>query len=431
MRALLLTCVACVACASGALAACTTASSPGGDAGALPLGPGAAYEQPADVYPAHHAPIPLLDFHGGPRLDHVSLVTVTFAGDAQRDALRTFGDFVVASTWFTQAVGGLGIATGTSAAKIELADTFSGRAVTDADIQDYLRQSLDAGALPAPTSQSLYVFYFPESTSIALSPTFTSCSGFAAYHNATPVRGAPADAGALFVAYAVIARCNGSTGADLVDQLTFSASHEIAEAVTDPLPSDDAAYILTSDDAWPAPLGAGTSAGNENADLCFFAGHHRESGYALTRVWDNAAASASRAPCQPQALGSVFFGAAVRSDDLIVKGAKKTGYVTAPRGARTQVVAEFFSEAPLPNDAALYAGTDRGGADPSALGGLPGAITLALSRTHAHNGNALYLVVDVPPAAPVGNYRILLRAVLSQSDYNDWPVIVRVRDAGP
>ena len=262
MRALLLTCVACVACASGALAACTTASSPGGDAGALPLGPGAAYEQPADVYPAHHAPIPLLDFHGGPRLDHVSLVTVTFAGDAQRDALRTFGDFVVASTWFTQAVGGLGIATGTSAAKIELADTFSGRAVTDADIQDYLRQSLDAGALPAPTSQSLYVFYFPESTSIALSPTFTSCSGFAAYHNATPVRGAPADAGALFVAYAVIARCNGSTGADLVDQLTFSASHEIAEAVTDPLPSDDAAYILTSDDAWPAPLGAGTSAGD-------------------------------------------------------------------------------------------------------------------------------------------------------------------------
>src|SRR5580704_1890670 len=41
--------------------------------------------QDPNVYPAEHHPIPQLDYHGGPVLQHPRVVTITFTGDTHRD----------------------------------------------------------------------------------------------------------------------------------------------------------------------------------------------------------------------------------------------------------------------------------------------------------------------------------------------------------
>jgi hypothetical protein len=462
--------VACTGIGAAVLAAgCSNASNAkvasgdGGDASTADVTPEAAVvdtgpdnEQDPDVYPAQHHPIPQIDYNGGPIINHVRLVTITFTGDTHKASLRAFGHVITSSDWWKQTAEGYcidagphaGCVSGGSAAAeggawmpdgstddagdgfldVELAYDFGSASITDGQIQAWLAGHINAGDFPAPDSQTLYVIYFPKTTTIgAPQNQGSSCVQFAGYHYAAAVAidgGTPQP-----VAYAVLPYCDYGQG-DLFNYnyLTLSASHEIAEATTDPQVNKDLAFYLQSNDAW---LGALSYGGGENGDMCTYVADpsYDESGYTVQRIWSNQAAAQSKQPCQPFPLP--YFAAALRTSPQKIPPDNhiSDGYVFVKRGQSVDVVADVFSEKPLAHDLLLYAGRDKGAAatDPSDMAPPEDNLQVSLSEQQVHNGNGVIVTISAPNSATPGDFRLVLRAVLEKSDYNDWPIVVHVQ----
>jgi hypothetical protein len=439
----------------------------GGDAAALDAGGNASEaaveaggpdaEQDPNVYPSNHQPIPQIDYNGGPILQHIRVVTITFAGFPHRDAVRAFDHQITSTAWWKQTAegycvdGGPCVGDGTSDSAdagpwlphgstedagtgyldVELAFDFptqgdSGLAtVDDADIRVWLGQHIAAGDFPAPDDQTVYALYFPPTTSITLQGG-TGCTqgGFEAYH----FSGAVLDGGAQQVAYAVMPFCDldgqGILSMFNYKYLTLSASHELAEAATDPYPDTSTAFNLHSNDAW---LGALSYGGGECGDMCTYLADPSwlESGWTVQRIWSNSAAAASKNPCQP--FDNAYYGAAVRTTPIMAMGHKSDGYVVVKRGQSVDVIADVFSERALPADLLLYVGKAKGSRETGPTDLAPtDPIKVDLSTQQVHNGNGVVLTFTAPATAARGDYRMVVRSVLQAMEYNDWPVIVRV-----
>jgi hypothetical protein len=411
-------------------------------------------EQDPNVYPAKHAPIPQVKNFGGPVLDHMKVVTVTFkdeidAGapadggadaaddgggatfnkDPLRDTLRQFDDFIVTSDWWHQAVGAYGVKDGTGKLYAELNGILSPSSLSDDDIQTMLRSAITAGTLPPPEPQIVYALFFPTRTQISAG-SLNSCVDFGAYHAATEVayNGAKVD-----VAYAVMPRCPSDSPLHTLQYLTVSASHELAEAASDPGLGGATTYrIEDNNDAWIPPIIA--NAGGEIGDLCIFAPNYDESGFAVQPEWSNAAAADSNDPCQPlDDSKKIYFNAAVRTDLQTVNSHKSYGYIIAKKGTSVDSVIDVFSRAKLPHDLRLSVGKPKfdafgttGPIDPTDMNPVGPNVKAELDRQTAHNGNGVILTLTVPNSTPSGNYPFVVRSVLESNDYHDWPVILHV-----
>jgi hypothetical protein len=267
----------------------------------------------------------------------------------------------------------------------------------------------------------VYALYFTDSTTITLQNA-ASCDAFAGYHSSAAVPGV----GLAQVAYAVLPECKyfGEGANDVFNSVTLAASHELAEAATDPHPETDTAFYLHSNDAW---LGALSYGGGECGDMCTYLVDPSvlESGYTVQRIWSNAAAAASKNPCQPW--DKPYFGAAVRTPLLRLSDHSSYGYVVVKRGQSVDAIADVFSEKALPAPLVLYVGVAKGSAQtgPADVGPID-PLTVQLSQNPANNGDGVILTFTAPATAPTGNMRLVVRSVLQDQDYNDWPIIVRV-----
>ncbi len=300
--------------------------------------------------------LPQVDDNGGGILTAPEIVTVTFAPSLYVNAkspaaatmladLQDFDDTITQSEWWdtvragyceplnstncvqrgttlAPSIGHVSIATAPDATYTDAAAGSSA-----STLQTYITSLFTAGTLPAPNANSLYVFYFPQSTVISFDGAAT-CSQIGGYHNSLPV-------GSLDVPYAIISICDPEQTAQATPELTveqtatFSASHEIIEATTDPHAGKASAtsnstqnlgFYMTDDasQAWPLVLGGG-----EVADLCvdiFGFGEDRttEGAYTVQRVWNNLSAAAGHDPCVPIPSGEVYFNVAppVSADQL-------------------------------------------------------------------------------------------------------------------
>jgi hypothetical protein len=280
-----------------------------------------------------HTPFPQVIYQGGPLIAAPSVVTVTFPGDAMAPDLQTFGQSVTSSAWWdTVRAGycepGRGVCVGDGAAGSSVVlpappassytDSVQGGPST---LQDWLSGAIAGGTLPAPVpgtsgmSDTLYVAYFPATTTIQLDG-ITSCTdgGFDGYHGSLRV-------GAQSVAYAVVVECApppkepaGVRPLTTLQQTTLAASHEIAEAATDPA-SESTGYDLNLNDT--STWGWIDVEGGEVADLCvdpFGLGQDvtSEGAFTVQRIWSNTQAAAGQDPCNPRPAGGVYFNAAPR-----------------------------------------------------------------------------------------------------------------------
>jgi hypothetical protein len=345
------------------------------------------------------------------------LVTVTFAGNADRDALRTFGDqFVADSSWWQAVTQGYGVAAPTSGGYVELPDTVSNTTIDDAtQLKPMLQKAFAAGTLPAPDANTIYVLYFPASTTINLTDYGTSCNAFAAYHNSVAFS---QDGGGDQVAYAVIPNCPqpGSTDQSMTEY-TRDVSHEVIEACTDPEP-EVAPGWYGYDAAWFHQPGSVIGQG-EVADVCH-GSVTDANGNSLVRSWVNAAAAASHDPCQPEPAGEIYYALAVPTQAI---GGLGDGYVVAKRGTTVTLDAVFFSEAKLPSDAQLSLGLRQHGQLNPAIGT---GITATMSQTTAHNGVHVTITIAVDSSAAVNDYNVVARSQLSSTDHHDWPFVLHV-----
>jgi hypothetical protein len=425
---------------------------------ATPGDAGPDINQPADVYPADHQAIPQIDYNGGPILQNPRLVTITFVGEVHRDGFRSFVHAIATPTnqwWMETAEGfclpdagpcvgpgtvnapdgeawlpdGSTLDAGDGFLDVELPYDFPSDTVTDSQIPTWLGTHIANGDFPQPDSQTVYVIFFPQTTTIT-DQDGPSCITFGAYHNAGMANG-------RLTPYAVIPYCDYGGGDTANYQFTqVAASHEIVESTTDPFPQPpNTAFYLETNDAWEGALSLG---GGECGDMCegLLNEQWPYDGYTYQRIWSNQAAAQSMQPCQPSTSPNPYFGAALRAPTTSVSGHPSAGYIVAKRGQDTVGIADVFSQAPLGHDFLLYAGVNKGSAttSPTDLGPPDDNITITFSQQQVHNGDGVFVTFSVPstalPSATVGPLRVVLRAVYTDpttgSDYNDWPVMVWV-----
>jgi hypothetical protein len=223
--------------------------------------------------PPAPAVAPELTYRGGPLLTSVEVVSV-FWGRQWRDEplatlarrLDAFFDFVVTSELMDQlaeyGVEGSEIGHGEHVGSSVLDGVPTDAVLTDQQLRDGLRAALPS--LPGPNPNRLYSIFLPPGVAVTMGGS-RSCQAFCGYHDAID--------DTVFYAVLPYPGCPGCLGGDdEFDAVTSTTSHELAEAITDPIPG----------------TGWYNDAHGEIADICAWR-TKRLGDYVVQLEWSNAA----------------------------------------------------------------------------------------------------------------------------------------------
>ena len=182
---------------------------------------------------------PKLTYRNGTLLTSVQVFTVfwgarwnTSPQAAVRTKVNQFFDFILTSQLIDQlgeySVPKLKIGHGARIGTVTVVTPAPGKKVDDSAIRTFLQQQISAGTLPAATANTLYFLFLPPGVTVTQGGS-ASCRVFCGYHDAIDSK----------IFYAVMpnpgcAGCRG--GAAAFDALTSTTSHELCEAITDPVP---------------------------------------------------------------------------------------------------------------------------------------------------------------------------------------------------
>jgi hypothetical protein len=351
---------------------------------------------PTPAYPAFTPDVARLVSRGGRVLTTPRLQVVTFAGDPLARDIEAFASRLGASSYWQQATSEYGVGPMQALPPIRLSEA-PPAAVDDADFRTWLASKL-AGSRPAfgaPDAQTIYAVFYPAGTKVTIGTQLTGCVNSGGYHWDTTVGSGST---ATDVAYVVMPRCSLLGNLTGTDVLTSVASHELAEAVTDPLSQTSPAYFAIDD----AHFAFGDYYEPEIGDLCvqdrYLVAKPADIGYTVQRLWSNASAAAGHHPCVPQQ-STYFVAQPVLVDSATVAGyygTATTRVVTVPLNRSKTIDLQLFSDAPMaawsvvPYDVATVRGS--GGAE----------LTFSLDRSTGTNGDVLHLTITRTKAAARG-----------------------------
>jgi hypothetical protein len=184
-------------------------------------------------------PAPSLTYRGGPLMTAVQIFTFFWGGGWQGQPqaglmaqIIGFFDYVVTSPLIDQlaeyGVAGSKIGHGANLGALSIAGAV-GPSVDDNAIQQLIQHEISTNsAVPQPTPSSLYFLFAPPGVAVSLGGS-SSCTTFCGYHNDIN--------GQIFYAVMPYPDCTGCTGAlTALDAITSTTSHELCEAITDPIP---------------------------------------------------------------------------------------------------------------------------------------------------------------------------------------------------
>ena len=207
-------------------------------------------QHPIRIVPLHRpeaaaapapAAAPHLTYRHGPLLSAVQVFTI-FWGTAWKVAenaslaakMNQFFDYILTSQLMDQlgeySIPGQTIGHGSRIGTTGLTSPEPGTSVQDGEIQQFLQQEINSGTLPATNANTLYFVFLPEGVTVVQGNS-SSCQAFCGYH----------DSFGNGVYYAVMPYpgCSGCTGGLApFDALTSTTSHELCEAITDPIPGE-------------------------------------------------------------------------------------------------------------------------------------------------------------------------------------------------
>ena len=180
-----------------------------------------------------------LVYNNGPRLANVQVFTM-FWGDAwQQDPARqtagqinTFFDFILTSPLMDQlaeyGAGAFKIGHGSRSGTLTVTAPPVSSSVDDSAIQQMIQQQISGGIVPQPNPDSLYFVFLPSGVTVTQDGT-ASCKTFCGYHDAI--------GGNIFYAVMPYPDCSGcASSLSTLDAITTTSSHELCEAITDPIP---------------------------------------------------------------------------------------------------------------------------------------------------------------------------------------------------
>jgi hypothetical protein len=366
---------------------------------------------------AAHPPLPLVASRHGNVLTAAAITSVTFAGDPLAPDLEAFVSAIGHSQYWNATTSEYGVGPASATAPVHAAAAPA--TIDDAGIQTFLTAQLGSASAgwPAPTDQSLYVLFFPASTTITDANGAQLCNGsISGYHHPLTLPTGQR------VAYAVVARCLGTHVTR--DSVSLLASHEIVEAATDPH-LDGYLAPLDSNYAWTY-----TMSGGEVGDLCE---HDVASdlydatlGFVVQRIWSNAAAMSGHDPCVPRADGDTYFAAAPVANDALMLTFKAPGAlplaasgVYVPVGAKKTIALQLFSDAPTgPIDVwaeefAIFPAQQQ-----------PPDLRLSVDKGSGSNGATVNLTIEVLRDGAGEGHQYVMVYAQSGDQQHRWPVVV-------
>jgi hypothetical protein len=350
----------------------------------------------AAAYPATAPSLPVIESAGGTVLATPRIVPVFFPGETQAAMLTgAIGKYVASAEW-RDATGPYGVGATVAADPVASADALPDGATVDVGV--WLASHLD-GSDPAwgPTDRatlasSIYVLYPAAGTTVFApgrdpsDPAAATLCGtrpwdLPGWHSQTTPAPGPAPA----IAFALVGAC-APAGVSLADAMTSTTTHELAEAATDPLLITSSAYS-SLDEAhafWSELTG-----GSEIGDLC----EQKlvtpaDVGYAVQRIWSNAAASAGHDPCVPAVAPAYFDVAADAPDSLFdpYANAEVRG-VAIPQGQSRTIDVHLLSDGPT--DAWTVSAVD-----PNQAQGGAELLKMTFDHDTGSNGDVLHLTIQ-------------------------------------
>ena len=209
-----------------------------------------------------------LVFGGGPLLDSVKLVGVYIEGFPYASSMSSFLDWIPTSDIFKN-LGEYNVGAGSHEGDVHLSlgggtpppppppppchrkrrgsglmdlvinrhierEAAAGtQVVTDSDLQSFLAKNIASGALPKNDAETLYCVFLPDGITVQMDAQDASCTTFCGYHSNFQ----DSEGNQVFYAILPFPSCSGCQGGlSELDALTSVTTHEIAEAVTDPIP---------------------------------------------------------------------------------------------------------------------------------------------------------------------------------------------------
>jgi hypothetical protein len=403
---------------SGHLTACTIVPS-GADAGSSSGGPppggggddgGVEAPQSGPWVPgAHPAPPQVVNEKGGPVMATPAITVVTFNADPMAAQLEDFGNVLGQSAYWTTVTSeyGIGPMTANAPRREQYAwPTSTGKA----DYESYLVAQLDGTGAPwgTPDPSTIYALFFPDGITVS-DGTVTGCQDSFAWHAhvTLPQSGVTV----VYFVSPLCAKIHDLTG---IDGRTATATHELAEAVTDPLVNLQGAYnqLDPNHRVWILP-----GPGGEIGDLCVAEVASAPTrhfvpdglGYYAQRIWSNASASAGHTPCVPAMPGQVFFDSVPVLPDTVTYKSNQTQGVQIAVGGTQTIDLDLWSDAPTSGPWTVDASETQKLSS--------GSLALSLDATSGQNGDTLHLTIQVVSASSTGMEMVKVQSTLG-SDVN-------------
>jgi hypothetical protein len=347
-----------------------------------------ANDTPNTAYPAHLPDVPQVIARAMPAdvLGMPKVVSVTFPADAYADTYDQLLAGLGSTSWWPATTQEYGVGPLVALPPRHMPSP-PPNPVADAQIRGWLAGNIDAGTLPAPDGSTLYMLFIPDGTVVtkgsASSPE-TSCKDFFGYHSQTVVAGARTP-------YAVIPRC-------LLQPMTSTLTHELAEAVTDPFQLPDGGnrtgydFIDSDHRVWVAF--GDTEVGDLCEDLPVPRFPSPELGQQVVqRTWSNRSMAAFHTPCVPALPGQPFFAAVPDTPDTVSitlnSSAVPTRGISIGVGATRTVPVSMLSDGPVDGPwhvSAYDHGTWKGSAP---------LLRFSFDRQYGLNGDVLLLTITV------------------------------------
>lgn len=348
-----------------------------------------------DAAPPFALALPQVLSAGGAVLTHPRIVPILYASDPMAAQIGQYLSALASSSYWGQATGEYGVGALSLAPTVVLPDPPPGT-ISDKEVQALIASnvSADAGAWPAPTPGTIYAYFPSDAVTVTMEgsggATLVSCTNFGGYHSYVDLgHGSSTE-------YSVVVRCSDYLGLGGIDFVTMAASHEFAEASTDPTGGGFAAVDLAGS-GW-----AITAGGAEVGDLCKLDPtapiRPSDVGFLVQRIWSNGAAAAGHDPCVPTPAGDAYvLGVPDVVQTEIYPGQYVMG-LSIPPGAAASVNVHFYSDTPVAGTWTLAA-TEP---DVPQLQDPAHQLSFMFDRTQGQRGDVAHLTVSRAPAAGTG-----------------------------
>ncbi len=356
---------------------------------------------------------PVMQSSGGPVLTHPVFVPMTFDGDALRDPIEDFIASVGCTTYWHATAPDYGVGDGVTAPPVHMSDT-PPAAIDDSAIGAFIRSKIVSNAAPPPVAgQTLYVIYYPDTTDITLQGSH-SCQSFGGYHNEFAM------SDGTRVPYAVLPRCDNFSQLGGIDEMTAVSSHELLEAVSDPLPMSTPAYQYPEING----LAWALAGGGEIGDLCEFNSDAfflpSDYPFYVQHVWTSHTAFLGQNPCQPTT--NTYFAAAPTLPDAVSfnfgSGVQQTQGISLALNASKTITLNLISSASWANPITVEVKDGE-----YIFGGKP-ALNFGLAVTQGNVGDTLQLTVTrIGTNSQFGLEPFVIRASSAGFTYSWWALV--------